>query len=223
MKKRGELNDSDKIFVTVALWIACITVFVVALSLYMLPADVSIIVVKDGLAGGNSKFNNLILMLASAVTAAIVIISAQLKRRGKMQRNFASIMLFSIMLSLCMGGVIIYGIINQFVASGVQQSVNYNGLIVLFTAFALSVVSACFPKIVHTEKYEARAPSAARRVLETRWAVGSYGYILVAVACCFVPGFFVYIPFAAAVAVHVLYLIAVVKSGRTEVFSQADD
>ncbi len=92
---------------------SALALFATALSLPMLPDLVSIFYLpKEGAAGDTfSKYNNLLLILASVIPALIIIISSTLKQRNKLQNNFLSIMLFSIMLSLCMGSVMIYGIL----------------------------------------------------------------------------------------------------------------
>ena len=104
-QRKNGLNDSDKIFVTIALWIACIALFATSLTLPMLPDKVTIFYqplassVTDNGGEFYSKYNNLLLILTSLIPASIVLVTAFLKRRNRLQNNFMSIVLFSIMLS----------------------------------------------------------------------------------------------------------------------------
>lgn len=226
MQKKSGLNDSDKILVTVALWIAAISLFTASLSLPMLPDKVTIFYrpTEDGTAGEfYSKYNNLFIILVSIIPAVVVLISAILKKRNRLQNSFISIVLFSIMLSLSMGSVIIYGIMQQFNASSSVQRINFHALSTLIVAFILSVFSSVVPSGLHASaEIEAqKQPSELNKRLmcnlDAHWNIGAYGYLIVAIACSFVPAEFCYIPLAAAFALHIVFLLTFgIKRNRQE-------
>ena len=79
IQKKNGLNDSDKILVTVALWISAITLFATALSLPMLPDKVTIFYRPSEMVTAGeyySKYNNLFIILISVIPAIIIFISA---------------------------------------------------------------------------------------------------------------------------------------------------
>lgn len=214
MRKTG-LNDSDKLFVTAALWISAMSLFAAAITLHMLPDNVtivykSVIDTKDFY----SKYNNLLTTLGTAIPAIIILISASLRSRNKIVSNFTSIMMFCIILSACMGGVTIYGIMRQIDASGVERRVD-NYIAIAITASAiLSAVFAFMPMVIHSKRYTAR--SETRRVysvfvgatLDRYWNVGAYGFIVAAIFCSFVAGPFTFIPLAIAVAAQAIFVLS---------------
>ena len=107
LKKNG-LNDSDKVLITIALWICAIALFVATLSLPMLPDSVTIFAPPEvGDVHYYSKYYNLLIILTALAPAAVVLVTAFIKKRNRLQNNFLSIVLFSIMLALCMNSVII--------------------------------------------------------------------------------------------------------------------
>lgn len=205
MLKKNGLNDSDKILVTVALWITALSLFLTALTLPMLPDKVAIFYrpADDAIGEYYSKYNNLLLILTSVIPAAIVVITALLKRRNRLQNNFISIMLFSIMLSLCMSAVIGYGISEQFDASSSVKTVNPHGLIVLCMAFVLSVGCALTPMIIHSPVFadslatDTRLKWKIARAADWLWNVGAYGFLIGAAVCMFVPDAYCYVPLVA--------------------------
>ena len=152
--KKNGLNDFDKIFVTVALWISAVTVFVTALTLPMLPDELHIFYrPADNLqVDSYSKYNNLFLIFASLMPAAIVIIASILKKRNRLNNNFFSIVLFSIALSACISSIVIYGIYMQFDASFSVNDAEVNCMVCMFATFVLSMLSALLPLILHSKK-----------------------------------------------------------------------
>ncbi len=230
MNKRNGLNDSDKVFVTVALWVSALALFATALSLPMLPDLVSIFYLpKEGAAGDTfSKYNNLLLILASVIPALIIIISSTLKQRNKLQNNFLSIMLFSIMLSLCMGSVMIYGILMQFDASSAIREMNIHALITLVASFFLSMMYAFMPMILHAPQYSQKLIYSNKaywhglRATEKYWQVGAYGFLVCAIICVFMPDFYCYIPLAICAAAFIVF-IAVCGRHLNKSREKADD
>ena len=217
MLKKNGLNDSDKILVTVALWITALSAFLTALTLPMLPAKVAIFYrpADDAIGEYYSKYNNLLLILTSVIPAAIIIITALLKRRHRLQNNFISIMLFSIMLSLCMSGVIAYGISEQFDASSSVNTVNQHALIVMCMAFVLSIGCALTPMIIHTPVLgdslanDVRFKWKLARAADWLWNVGAYGFLITAVVCVFVPDAYCYVPIAAWFIAYITTLLVI--------------
>lgn len=213
LKKNG-LNDSDKILVTIALWISVVTLFITALTLPMLPGDVMIFYrTADGtMPEKYSKYNNLLLVLIALVPTVIIAISAELKRRNRLQNSFVSVMLFSVMLSLSIGCIIIYGIAQQFGASGGIRSVNIHAIVVIVVSFAVSFFSAAFPVIKHRPgrlvKLDTDVTFIERvsTVADKHWSVGAYGFLAVAVASSFVPAYYAYIPFIVGVIAFLIFL-----------------
>lgn len=219
-KIRG-LDDSDKVFVTIALWLAMTTLFAVALSLPMLPNEITMFYKPfETQAQTNNKYNNLLLIFASIIPAVIIIVVAILKDHGKIQRNFVSIMLFSVMLSICMSGVIIYGIVEQFASSSALRRVNYHALATLLITFSLSVMSAVQPIITHSDVFAAGMGKRSLRSLYvydslTRyWAAGVCAYIVGGIACAFTPDVFTYIPLAAVVVWYTAFIFATARINR---------
>ena len=195
------LEDSDKIFVTVVLWIAAIAIFATALTLPMLPDRVTIFYQPvDFEIQSYSKYNNLLLVLVSVIPAGIVLTGTALKKRGKISRNFTSVLLFCVMLSVCMGGVTIYGIMKQFDSSSLIKRVDTHQIIVLSVCFLLSMVAAVMPMLTHTDKFAAKANK--RTMYQTYlyitadrfWNIGAYGFLLCSIVSAFVPGYYAYIP-----------------------------
>ncbi len=223
LKKNG-LNDSDKILVTVALWLSMATLFMTALTLPMLPPNVMIFYrTADGtMPESYSKYNNLFLILVTLIPTVIIFIAAGLKRHNRLQNNFMSVMLFSIMLALSIGAVIVYGIVQQFNASSAAVGANIHGIVAIIAAFVLSLVSAVYPSFNHRIKAIERAPKRTglrARVAENNdrfWSVGGYGYLIVAIVCSFLPHAFAYIPVAVAIVAHVIFMCTFRSSTREE-------
>ncbi|MCM1368374.1 MAG: hypothetical protein NC184_06170 [Roseburia sp.] len=218
VKLKNGLNDSDKIFVTAALWISALTIFAVALTLPMLPSEVSIFYrLASEESKPNSKYNNLVLMLISVIPMAIIFTVTALRSRYKMRHNFPSVLLFCIMLSICMGGVMIYGIIKQFEASGNVASISNHSLITLSVCFLLSMVFAVLPSLINSESFMAEA--GERSVFATRffamadryWHIGAYGYLLFGVACAFVYNVYSYAVLAVSAVVYFIFFIVCYK------------
>lgn len=221
MNKKNGLTDAEKIIVTVAIWIASVSVFATALSLDMLPDDVTIFFRPADAAHAvyYSKLYNLLLLCVAAVPDGIILAAASLKRHGRLQNNFLSIILFSIMLSLCVDGIIIYGIIWQFAASEHAERININALICILSAFLISITSGTLPAIIHEPTSK---PSEPRReksatanniaaVAVSDWFVGVYWFLLCAVVCSFVPSYFCYIPLGVMTAAFAVYFAVRVK------------
>lgn len=215
LKKNG-LNDSDKIVVTVALWISAVTLFMTALTLPMLPHQVMLFNLN---ADGNmpetlSKYNNLFLILVTLIPMIIMLIAATLKRHNLLQNNFMSVMLFSIMLSLSISSVIMYGIFQQFGSNASVDRLNVHGVVSIVIACVLSVLSSIFPTINHRpraiERSATRKGTSARLIenADKFWSVGAYGFLLLAIGGSFVPGAYAYIPVAVGIVAYVIFLLA---------------
>lgn len=219
IQKKNGLNDSDKILVTVALWISAVMIFATGLSLSMLPDKVTIFYrpTESAATAGEyySKYNNLFIILISVIPAIFVLVSASLKKRHRLQNNFLSIILFSIMLSLSMSAVILYGILQQFDASSSVKFVNVHGIVTIMIAFLLSMFAAGLPMSVHRSKNAgdgaAERESAFATIAERFWNVGAYGFLICAIVSTFTPEFYCYIPLAAFVAAYVVFMTVAVK------------
>lgn len=215
LKKNG-LNDSDKIVVTIALWITAITLFITALTLPMLPSEVMIFYRAEALDMPEkySKYNNLYLVLIALVPMVIIVISAVLKKNNRLQNNFMSVMLFSVMLSISISCIVVYGISQQFGASGGVKDVNIHGIIVLTLSFILSQFFSLFPALYHRPDIEHKS-TRLKTVLDKHWAIGAFGFLAVAMAACFVPAYYAYIPFAVGLVAYTVF-VATVKAGAGE-------
>ena len=217
MQKKNGLNDSDKVFVAVALWIASIVIFATALTLPMLPNQVTTFYrpAELNLPDYYSKYNNLLLILMSLIPASIILITAFFKRRNRLQNNFISLMLFCIMLSLLISSVIIFGITEQFDSSSSVKSINFHALAATVLLFALSVLCAFVPMIFHGKRFADKLGNdsgykwSVARTMVKYWNVGSYGFLLTSVACVFTPEAFCYIPMFACVAAYIVFVLAV--------------
>lgn len=207
------LNDSDKLFVTAALWISAISLFAVAVTLPMLPDSVTI-AYKTVMENEDyySKYNNLLTALGTVIPAVIILIVATLRARNKIISNFPSIMIFCIMLSACMGGVTIYGIIRQMRDSGTVRDIDDCVAIAITATAIFSAIFALMPTVLHSKRYLAR--SASRRVyhifvdsiLDRFWYVGAYGFIVVGIVCAFVTGPFTFIPLSVGAVAQVVFI-----------------
>lgn len=222
MKKKYGLNDAEKIIVTVALWIASVSVFATALTLYMLPQDVSIFYRQaDGYnAEHYSKYYNLLLLCVAVVPLVIITIITALKRRGRLQNNFLSMVLFSMMLSLCIASVIIYGIIWQFAASKRVRGWNINAFICMLASFLPSLLFSVLPSVRHMpNRDDAQRPhgSVADKLYAVAvedWYLFVHWFLLTAIACAFLPSYYSYIPFGVSVAAFAVYLTVRVNKYR---------
>ncbi len=233
MKKSG-LNDSGKILVTAALWMAAISLFATAITLPMLPDSVTIVykavMVKEDFY---PKYNNLLTSLCSVIPAAIILIVAALRARNKIISNFTSIMIFSIMLSVCMGGVTIYGITRQMAASGCVRSLDDCTVIAVTASAILSAVFAFMPMVLHSKRFLARMASRkvysvfVCNILETNWNVGAYGFIVVGIFCAFVPGPLTFVPLALGIAAQITFVLVAARvslrrSAETKMYDLID-
>lgn len=221
MRKKTSLTDTEKIIVTVALWLASVSVFATAITLYMLPDKVTIFFrpADADAAVYYSKNYNLLLLFMALVPDAIIFIVGSLKRRGRLKNNFLSMILFSIMLSMCVDSVIIYGIIWQFAASASIGRVNINALICILAAFLLSLTAGMLPAIINEPKRTVsdneKPMSALAKKLCTvavgDWYLGVYWFFLCAVVCAFTPTYFCYIPLGVMSLAFAVYIIVRVK------------
>lgn len=219
MQKRNGLNDSDKVLVTVALWAASIIIFATALTLPMLPDRVTIFYRprESSLPHYYSKYNNLILILMALIPVAIILITAFFKRRNRLQNNFISIMLFSIMLSLLIGSVLIVGITKQFDSNSSVQSLNFHALGSAVFLFILSVFVSFLPMILHGRRFadisenDGAYKCGISKAVAKYWNVGPYGFLLTAVACAFTPDAFCYIPVGACLIAYVVFILIMGK------------
>lgn len=217
MQKKNGLNDSDKVFVAVALWIASIVIFATALTLPMLPNKVTTFYrpAESNLPDFYSKYNNLLLILMSLIPASIILITAFFKRRNRLQNNFISLMLFCIMLSLLISSVIIFGITEQFDSSSSVKSLNFHALASTVLLFALSVLIAFAPMILHGKRFADKLANnteykwSVLRAVVKFWNVGAYGFLLAAVVCVFTPEAFCYIPLVVSVLAYIVFVLAV--------------
>lgn len=217
-KNKSGLNDSDNIFLTVALWISMATVFIIAITLPMLPDQVTIFYQPDDVKPEYySKYNNLIITVFSVIPAAIIVIASALKSHGKAVRNFPSIMLFCIILSVTMAGVVLYGIANQFNSSIPIKSTNANQIIAVVIAAILSITSSAIPKLFDTPAHRARAGTYSAKTLyfyaslERYWMTGALSFLLFGIVASFITGPFAYIPLAVAVVFEVVFIIVMTK------------
>lgn len=234
MRTKNGLNDQDKIFVTVALWIALFALFATALSLPQLPDQVAIFYkTTDMEISYYSKYNDIFIALSSIIPLTILIITSELKKRGRAWHNFPSVLLFCIMLSICFGGVSFYGIFKQFEAVGSKGGTDVNTVIALISSFALSLISALLPTIVHSPSFVAassrRSVTATylAKTLDDNWSVGMYLFLVTGVGCSFTPGFYAYIPLVAATVGYIVFIavrtrIAVSRSLEAVIIDSID-
>ncbi len=215
MIKKNGLTDAEKIIVTIALWIAAVSVFATGITFYMLPSRVAIFYRPADLMSEEyySKFFNLLLLCVAVVPEIIIVIAVSLKRRGRMQNNFLSIILFSIMLSLCVDSVIIYGIMWQFAASDSVARANINSIICLLVTFLISIIAGFLPSIINApgRKYAGVAAEKFCAVAVSDWHIGVYSSLLCAVACVFTPTYYCYITLGVYSAAFIVYLIVRMK------------
>ncbi len=232
--KSNNLTDSDKIFITVALWISMVALFVTALTLPMLPDEVTIFYkTTDMNAEYYSKYNNLLIVFVSVIPAVIIIAAALLRYFGKMKHNFQSITLFSIVLSCCMSGICIYGIMKQFDSTSSIRDVNTLSLIALCLSVLFSVGNAIAPTIVHSPAYRARA---TKRKLFTEflfdslaryWSIGASGFLLSGIVGSFIVGALSFIPVSVFLVAYVTFIIVMtvrhMKQGLESAFYDSID
>lgn len=213
MQTKNGFLDSDKVLVTVALWIASLSIFFMALTLPMLPSDVTIFIKPtDGIFADEyySKYNNLLLVLTAVIPIAVIVVAAILKRRNRAINNYISINLFAIMLSLCMSGVIVYGISEQFGANVSVDSINIHSVITVLLCALFSVFSSVMPTIVHGKKSTAPYPA----VTAERWYIPAFGYLVCAIACSFIPDAYSYIVFGAMLLAKEITFIALASKKK---------
>lgn len=230
---RKQVNDFDKIFITISLWIAMISLFATALTLPMLPDQVSIFYkTTDMDADTYSKYNNILNVLTSFIPALIVIVAASLRKRNKMQHNFMSIMLFCIALSMCMAGVTIYGLCMQLEASSTVRYADNNAIIAMSIGLFLSMLFAVLPTVFHSPKYVAAAetrPLKVTYVMETFdrfWNVGAYGFLVMSIVASFLVNGYSYIPIAVGIVAYGVFMCVMcsrrIKKGEGDVVIKPD-
>lgn len=220
LHKKSGLTDSDKIFVTVAMWISAIVLFATELTLPMLPNKVAIFyypVEGENLPELSSKFNNLLLMIMWLIPAAIIGVSTYFRLRHRLKNNFISIVLFSIILSCSFSVVVIYGITRQFAASSTVQKINVHALVCICLAFAISMTLSALPKLYHAERYNdktARSDFARRLKINTEkfWYIGSGGLLVAAVLCAMIPSFYCYFVFGGVAIAYMLFIMLFKKA-----------
>lgn len=202
-KRRTGMNDFDNIFVTIALWVSMMALFATSLTLPMLPSQVAIFYKPTDMdIDYYSKYNNLLNVLFSVIPALIIIVAASLRKHNKLPRNFISIILFCIMISLCMGGVTIYGISRQFSATSGHRNISEHTLIMLAITVFMSIAFAVSPMMQHIPAQVAKANKRSQKqiffwdAVDRYWNIGAYGYLATGVFASFIPGPFTYIPLA---------------------------
>lgn len=201
MKGKSYLNNSDKIITTVTLWVTAVALLATALTLPMLPEKVTIVYKTVDMADTSySKYNNLLMVLFSLIPAAILLVAVSFKKRNRLHNNFISTVIFCMMMSMCMGGVTIYGILQQFNASGVKQTIDNDTLIAVTVAMIFSVLSATLPMVFASRTFIARSTSRKMFAvyicdsLDRHWNVGAYGFLVAGLASSFIPGPLAYAP-----------------------------
>lgn len=233
MQKKSGIIDSDKVLIAFALWAACVVVFATALTLPMLPDMVTIFYrpteIETDLPDAYSKFNNLWLILLSLIPVLIVSSTAYLKRRNRMQNNFISIMMFSIMLSVLMSSVIVYGITEQFDSSSSVKAFNFSALYSIVILFVLSMLSAFIPSAIHSKPMIDKCNNGTGykwsivHAMSKFWYVGTFGFLIGAVACSFIPGMYAYIvPTVCVVAYAVFVLVMGNKITRNNALDKTE-
>lgn len=212
---KSGLNDSDNIFLTVALWFSMATVFIIAITLPMLPDEVSIFYQpSDSEPEYYSKYNNLLITIFSVIPTAIVVVASVLRAHGKAVRNYPSIMLFCIILSITLVGVVLYGIANQYNSDIPVKSTNANQIIALFLSGVLSITGSAVPMIFHTPTHRAKMGKYSANTLyfytalEKYWIVTMAAFLASGIVASFIPGPLAYISVAVAV-VFVLVFVSI--------------
>lgn len=219
-KKERGLSDYDKITVTFTLWLAFSALFATAFTLPALPDNVTTFLSAANDVGVyHSKYNNLFLLIVTAISVAIVLPFAELKRSGRLERNFTPIMAFCSVLFAFSGGIIIYAMFMQYEASvtvslRAVHSIDIHRLIVTVAGFLLSMASAVMPLLIRTAEYRFRLHGAATANAERFWALGAYGYLVISAGCVFIPSYYCYIPLAAAFVTYVLFILCYKKDNQ---------
>lgn len=213
LKKNG-LNDSDKVLITIALWICAIALFVATLSLPMLPDHVTIFAPPETEeAHYYSKYYNLLIILTALAPAAIVLVTAFIKKRNRLQNNFLSIVLFSIMLALCMNSVILYGMLKQFDASKAVKLINFYALSVIVISFVLSVLCSLMPMILRKKLAECQTGSTLKSRFVVNlcrfWNCGAYGFLICAIIGSFIPSAYGFLALAVMVIAVIVFMLCV--------------
>ena len=145
-----------------------------------------------------------------------------LRHFGKMQHNFQSIMLFSIVLSGCMSGICIYGIMKQFDSTQLIREVNTLSLISLCLAAILSIGSSAMPTVVHSPAYKARVTkrkaftSYLGDAFARYWNVGSSGFLIIAIAGVFIVGALSFIPVAVGIVAYLTFIFVMAAKHAKE-------
>lgn len=210
---KNGLNDSDRLMVTVALWIALISLFATSLTLPMLPSHI-----RNGVVTFDpetySKYGNLFIVLASVVPVIIVLVAATLKKHNRMQHNFASMIIFCIMLSICMSGLTIFGIIKQMIASYKEKPLDPFTMTTVAITVVFSMACALIPRLFRTDWFlsreNVRPPLVSELCvrLDKYWYFGAYGYMLTGVIASFIPSPLAFIPLAVFMTVFaVIYFV----------------
>ncbi|MCH5351465.1 MAG: hypothetical protein J1F39_05820 [Clostridiales bacterium] len=210
--EKNSLNDSDRLIVAVALWLALVPLFATSLTLPMLPKSIQNAVVAFD-PQVYSKYGNLLIVFASVAPVAVVLIAAMLKKRSRIQRRFVSMIIFCVMLSVCMSGLAIFGINRQFVSLPKEKPLDLYTLFAVILSLLLSVACTLIPRIFHTEKFlsrsTSRSPMSAElaNILDRFWNIGAYGYMIVGAVASFISSPLAFIPPAAATLLYIALLL----------------
>lgn len=219
MKRKNGLNDSDRLMVTVALWIALVSLFATSLTLHMLPNSVrtSVYTFDPDDPEAYSKYGNLFIVSASVIPVLIVLIVATLKKHNRMQHNFASMLIFCIMMSVCMSGLTIFGIVKQMIATPVERPLDPFTMSAVAITIVLSLACALIPRLFRTNFFRARTSTRSPFMtalcdnVDRFWNIGAYGYILTGVFVSFIPLAYAFIPLGVFLAAHAAMLITIAK------------
>lgn len=216
MKGKDYLNNTDKAIVAGTLWIVALSLFAAAVTLPMLPERVMIFYkTVDSPQSSFSKYNNLLTALFSLIPAIILLVAVSLKKRNRIHKNFMSTVIFCIMLSGCMGGVTIYGISQQCIASGIKQEIDNNTMIAVSIAFVLSMTFSLLPTMFSSRSFIARATSRKMYTVylcdtfDRYWNIGAYGFLLAGLASAFIPGLLTYIPISVFAVLHGVFIFVI--------------
>lgn len=214
--KKSGLIDSDKLLVTIALWLALVPLFASSLTLPMLPRNI-----RNGMVSFNidedSKYGNLFIVFASVVPVLIVIVAASLKKHNRMQRNFLSMIIFCMMISMSLSGLAIFGISRQFRATPVEKPLCVSSTAAVVISLVLSLTCSLTPRIYHTNRFSTRSSELSPFTLklcndlDRYWNIGAYGYMIVGAVASFIPSSLAFIPVASFLVGHIVMHIVLVK------------
>lgn len=168
----------------------------VVVSLQFLPYQVPIVwKFSSEIIRESTKYGNLFIGIFCMVSLFFVVVGYVMKWKNKIERNFYSIIITSIILSCIFFAVVIYFVFMQAVSAEKLYSPDLCSVISVSIAVVASVLSNVFGQVTLNDKFYLKVKKPEiylnnlRKTLSFSGYFLSITYMLLSVGCAFVTGF----------------------------------